>query len=63
MTNSKYVPKRRFKEFELDGEWEQDLLGNIAGFSIKTNSFSREKLTHESYEVQNIHYGDILIKF
>ncbi|QGU81754.1 hypothetical protein BSR19_11560 (plasmid) [Streptococcus salivarius] len=63
MTNSKYVPKRRFKEFELDGEWEQDLLGNIADFSIKTNSFSREKLTHESYEVQNIHYGDILIKF
>ena len=63
MTNSKYVPKRRFKEFELDGEWEQDLLGNIADFSIKTNSFSREKLTHESYEVQNIHYGDILLKF
>lgn len=63
MTNSKYVPKRRFKEFELDGEWEQDLLGNIADFSIKTNSFSREKLTHESNEVQNIHYGDILIKF
>ena len=63
MTNSKYVPKRRFKEFELDGEWEQDLLGNIADFSIKTNSFSREKLTHESYEVQNIHYGDIPIKF
>ena len=63
MTNSKYVPKRRFKEFELDGEWERDLFGNIADFSIKTNSFSREKLTHESYEVQNIHYGDILIKF
>ena len=63
MTNSKYVPKRRFKEFELDGEWERDLFENIADFSIKTNSFSREKLTHESYEVQNIHYGDILIKF
>lgn len=63
MTNSKHVPKRRFKEFESDGEWERDLFGKIADFSIKTNSFSREKLTHESYEVQNIHYGDILIKF
>ncbi|WP_416469585.1 restriction endonuclease subunit S [Streptococcus thermophilus] len=63
MTNSKHIPKRRFKEFESDGEWERDLFRNIADFSIKTNSFSREKLTHESYEVQNIHYGDILIKF
>ena len=55
------IPKRRFPGFE--GEWEQDLLGNIVDFSIKTNSFSRENLTHKSYEVQNIHYGDILVKF
>ncbi|MDA5414517.1 restriction endonuclease subunit S, partial [Streptococcus thermophilus] len=55
------VPKRRFPGFE--GEWEQDLLGNIVDFSIKTNSFSRENLTHKSYEVKNIHYGDILVKF
>lgn len=26
MTNSKYVPKRRFKEFESDGEWEEQTL-------------------------------------
>lgn len=30
MTNSKYVPKRRFKEFELDDEWEQLKLGEHA---------------------------------
>lgn len=30
MTNSKYVPKRRFKEFKLDGEWEQLKLGDHA---------------------------------
>lgn len=30
MTNSKYVPKRRFKEFESDGEWEQKLLSELA---------------------------------
>lgn len=63
MTNSKHVPKRRFKEFESDGEWGQEYLGKIVDFSIKTNSLSREKLSLESYEVQNIHYGDVLIKF
>lgn len=57
----KRVPKRRFPGFE--GEWEKVLLGKVVDFSIKTNSFSREKLTQESYEVQNIHYGDILVKF
>jgi len=30
MTNGKYVPKRRFKEFESDGEWEQKLLSELA---------------------------------
>ena len=30
MMNSKYVPKRRFKEFELDDEWEQLKLGDYA---------------------------------
>ena len=63
MTKSKHIPKRRFKEFELDGAWEQESLGEIVDFSIKTNSLSREKLSLESYEVQNIHYGDVLIKF
>lgn len=30
MTNSKHVPKRRFKEFESDGEWEQKILSELA---------------------------------
>lgn len=30
MTNGKYVPKKRFKEFESDGEWEQKLLSELA---------------------------------
>ncbi|MCK3932615.1 restriction endonuclease subunit S, partial [Streptococcus suis] len=32
-------------------------------FSIKTNSLSRDKLSSYFYEVQNIHYGDILTKY
>lgn len=30
MTNSKLVPRRRFKEFESDGEWEQKILSELA---------------------------------
>lgn len=30
MTKSKYVPKRRFKEFVGDGEWEQKILSELA---------------------------------
>lgn len=30
MTNSKYVPKRRFKEFKFGDEWEQLKLGDHA---------------------------------
>ncbi len=35
----------------------------MADFSIKTNSLSRDKLSSYFYEVQNIHYGDILTKY
>lgn len=38
MTNSKYVPKRRFKEFESDGEWEQKNLSSIADIRDGTHS-------------------------
>lgn len=30
MTKNKHVPKRRFKEFESDGEWEQKILSDLA---------------------------------
>lgn len=43
--------------------WELRKLGEVADFSIKNNSLSRDKLTTDFYDVQNIHYGDILIKF
>lgn len=35
----------------------------MADFSIKTNSLSRDKLSEDFHEVQNIHYGDILTRF
>ncbi|WP_249339026.1 restriction endonuclease subunit S, partial [Streptococcus suis] len=38
-------------------------MGEVADFSIKTNSLSRDKLSSYFYEVQNIHYGDILTKY
>ena len=43
--------------------WEQRKLGEVGDFSIKTNSFSREKLSLNSGEIKNIHYGDILVKY
>lgn len=38
-------------------------MGEVADFSVKTNSLSRDKLSSYFYEVQNIHYGDILTKY
>lgn len=38
MTNSKHLPKRRFKEFELDGEWELKKLSSIADIRDGTHS-------------------------
>lgn len=43
MTNSKYVPKRRFKEFESDGEWELLTLSDISeGFEYGLNVPAKE---------------------
>ncbi len=43
--------------------WGEKKLGEVGDFSIKTNSFSREKLSLNSGEIKNIHYGDILVKY
>jgi type I restriction enzyme S subunit len=43
-------------------DWEEKQLGEIFTW-VKTNSLSREFLTHDGGEVQNIHYGDIHTKF
>ncbi len=59
--NGNDFPELRFPEFT--DAWKQRKLGEVADFSIKTNSLSRDKLSSYYYEVQNIHYGDILTKY
>ncbi len=59
---NKLVPKLRFPEFEKDGEWKLNKIGNVYSF-ITTNSFSRDDLNYINGEVKNIHYGDIHTKF
>lgn len=43
-------------------DWEEKRLGDVFTW-VKTNSLSREFLTHDGGDVQNIHYGDIHTKF
>ena len=54
------IPSLRFKEFS--GEWEEKKFNEVFSF-LQNNTFSREYLTNEKQEVQNIHYGDILVKY
>ena len=54
------VPKLRFKGF--NDEWKEIKLGEFLTF-YSTNSFSRDCLNYEKGDVQNIHYGDIHMKF
>ncbi|MGL4742073.1 MAG: restriction endonuclease subunit S, partial [Sarcina sp.] len=57
---NKNVPKLRFKEFE--GEWLNQTLDSFLEF-YTTNSFSRDCLNMNDGKVNNIHYGDIHMKF
>ncbi|KXT79401.1 Type I restriction-modification system, specificity subunit S [Streptococcus sp. DD11] len=59
--NGESFPEIRFPEFT--DAWEQRRLGEVADFSVKTNSLSREKLVIVEGDVKNIHYGDILVKY
>ena len=43
-------------------EWEEKALGEVFNL-FRTNSFSRNLLTHIDGRIQNIHYGDIHTKF
>ena len=52
--------KKRLKGFE--GEWKILKLGECGKF-LSNNTLSREQLNERSGTVQNIHYGDILIKY
>ena len=43
-------------------DWEEKRLGEVFSW-VNTNSLSRERLTLDGGQVQNIHYGDIHTKF
>ena len=60
MTNSKYVPKRRFKEFESDGEWENNKLDEVALFS-KGKGYSKSDLQKKGSPI--ILYGRLYTKY
>jgi type I restriction enzyme S subunit len=54
----------RFKDNQGNDfpDWEERRLGDVFTW-IRTNSLSRERLSYDNGEVQNIHYGDIHTKF
>ena len=52
--------KKRLKGFE--GEWKEVRLGDVCSF-LSNNTLSREQLNNNNGNVQNIHYGDVLIKY
>lgn len=49
MTNSKNIPKRRFKEFGLDAEWELKKLGDLGSVEMCKRIFKYE--TSDKYEI------------
>lgn len=60
MDEQKLVPKLRFPGFT--DPWEQRRLGEISTY-LQNNTLSRDELNYKVPNIQNIHYGDILIKF
>lgn len=54
------VPKIRFKGFA--DAWEQRKFSTVFD-GLQNNTLSRAELNYESGTVQNVHYGDVLIKF
>lgn len=59
-----FSQKIRFKDEDGNDfpDWEEKRLGEVFTWA-NTNSFSRERLTYDGGQVQNIHYGDIHTKF
>lgn len=59
-----FSQKIRFKDDTGNDfpDWEEKRLGDVFSW-INTNSLSRERLTYDGGQVQNIHYGDIHTKF
>ena len=60
MTNEKKVPKLRFPGFT--DAWEQREF-RISFTGLQNNTLSRADLNDEYGVAQNIHYGDVLIKY
>lgn len=60
MNNNKYIPKIRFKGF--DEEWRSELFSEVL-LPMRNNTLSRADLNYQNGLVNNLHYGDILIKF
>lgn len=60
MNIEKLTPRLRFSGFS--DSWEQYDF-NESFDSLGSNSLSRSKLTFERRTTQNVHYGDVLIKF
>ena len=56
----KNTPTVRFKGFT--DAWEQRKLGEVLS-PLKNNTLSRSELNDGQGTIQNIHYGDVLIKF
>ena len=53
-------PKLRFKGFSEP--WNSISFGELFAY-LPNNTLSRAELNYESGEYQNVHYGDVLIKF
>lgn len=60
MTNSKHIPKRRFKEFESDSKWEQNKLDEVAKFN-KGKGYSKSDLQKKGSPI--ILYGRLYTKY
>lgn len=60
MKKNNKTPKLRFSGYTDD--WEQRKLGETF-ISLQNNTLSRAELSDELGVAQNVHYGDVLIKF
>ena len=58
--NGEKAPKNRFSGFSDD--WEQRKFGEVF-MPLQNNTLSRAELNDEFGTAQNIHYGDVLIKY
>ena len=59
-TKALYTPELRFPEFS--GDWQVKTLGECFEM-LQNNTLSRAELNDKSGDYQNVHYGDVLIKY